>query len=191
MSFPSAKDRRMFSPLLVDPAAVRSRRNSCRNARDQRRDRQTAERRAGRPHDPGNPCAAHRRYRRVSGCAEIAARRNDDDRRALRPDGASRHRGEEPARALSPHPRRRLVDRRARPERSAARTPCRCGGTHLRVDEIPARAGKSLSGRPRRLRGGGAVDRARGHEALRREQARDRRRVSRRTSLRGYALAAA
>ena len=61
----------------------------------------------------------------------------------------------------------------------------------LRIGEVSAFAGEPLSGRAGRLRGGGAVGRARGDKALRYVEARDRRRVRRRASLGGHAAAPA
>ena len=118
--------------------------------------------------------------------------RNDHQHRW--PDGQARparHRAGKAARHFLSHPRRRLVDRRERPARSGARALRRQLRTCLRVGRIPARARASVPGRPRRLRGRGAVDHPRGDEAFRHDQACDRRGIRRRTSVGRHAVAPA
>ena len=140
----------MPSPILIDPALFDPAAVSEETRRLNDEIVRAARCRADRPDHSADPRAPHPGDRRVPARAEIAARRDDRDRRARRKDRAARHRPEiAAARHLLPYPRRRLVDRRAGPERPAVRGNRGRRRPRQRVGEVPARARTPLSGRAR------------------------------------------
>ena len=156
---------------------LRPRGDSRRHACGQRRDHPPPQRGAGRPDHPGGPRAPPAGARRVSAAAEVGARRDGRDRRPA---------GKIELRVIAPKSPRGIFFHihgggwcLGAPElndpllESIARRR-QCG---VRFDRVPPRAGAPVSGRAGRLRGGGALGGARGRQALRRLEARDRRRV--------------